>query len=97
MVATSLVYGELRVQTGSIWPGVLLHTMCNAVATPLLANGHLTFSGHGDVLASPIPSAIVTMLLFGVIGLLLLRRRTKVVAQSTPALPEPLVNDATTR
>ncbi len=97
VVATSLVYGELRIQTGSIWPGVLLHTMCNAVATPLLAHGHLTFRGHGDVLASPVPSAIVAMLLFGVAGLFLLRRRTKVVAQSTPAPQEPIASDATTR
>ena len=93
VVATSLVYGELRVQTGSIWPGVLLHTMCNAVATPLLANGHLTFDGHGDVLASPVPSAIVTMLLFGVVGLVLLRRRT--TPPSTRAPREPLASEAT--
>jgi membrane protease YdiL (CAAX protease family) len=97
VVATSLVYGELRIQTGSIWPGVLLHTMCNAVATPLLAHGHLTFRGHGDVLASPVPSAIATMLLFGVTGLFLLRRRMKAVAQSTPAPREPIASDATAR
>jgi membrane protease YdiL (CAAX protease family) len=76
VMATSLVYGELRIQSGSIWPGVLLHTMCNAVATPMLANGHLNFRGHGDVLASPVPSAIVTMVLFAIAGLILLRRRT---------------------
>ncbi|MFC7479944.1 type II CAAX prenyl endopeptidase Rce1 family protein [Luedemannella flava] len=33
VTATAVVYGELRVRTGSIWPGVLLHSMCNAVAT----------------------------------------------------------------
>ena len=99
VVATSLVYGELRLQTGSIWPGVLLHTMCNAVATPLLANGHLTFSGHGDVLASPVPSAIVTMLLFGAVGLLLLRRRvrTEPPSAATSSARQPLVGGATVR
>ncbi len=97
VVATSLVYGELRIQTGSIWPGVLLHTMCNAVATPLIANGHLTFRGHGDVLVSPVPSAIVTMLLFGVTGLFLLRGRTKAVGQPIPATREPMANEATAR
>ncbi|HLL65522.1 MAG TPA: CPBP family intramembrane glutamic endopeptidase [Micromonosporaceae bacterium] len=75
VMATALVYGELRVQTGSIWPGVVLHTMCNAIATPLLVNGHLGFAGHSDVLFSPIPSSIITMLLFGVVGLLLLSQR----------------------
>ena len=99
VMATSLVYGELRVQTGSIWPGVLLHTMCNAVATPLLANGHLTFSQHGDVVASPIPSAIVTMLLFAVVGLFLLRRRTMAAPRTIANLPSPhtQVRDAAAR
>ncbi len=94
VMATSLVYGELRIQTGSIWPGVLLHTLCNAVATPLLANGHLTFTGHGDVLASPIPSAIVTMLLFAVAGVLLLGRRTRTDSPSSPSPIEPLTGVA---
>lgn len=75
LVAASLVYGELRVRTGSIWPGVVLHSMSNAVATPLLVNGHLGFDGHADAFFSPIASSIVLMLLFGVVGLLLLSRR----------------------
>lgn len=74
LMAASLVYGELRVRTGSIWPGWLLHGLSNAIATPLLVNGHLTFTGHGDVLASPVPSSIVTMALFIVVGLVLARR-----------------------
>lgn len=75
LVAASLVYGELRVQTGSIWPGVVLHSMSNAVATPLLVNGHLGFSGHADAFFAPIASSIAMMLLFGALGLLLLSRR----------------------
>lgn len=76
VTATAIVYGELRVQTGSLWPGILLHTMCNAIATPLVVNGHLGFEGHSDLLFSPIPSSLVTMVAFGVVGVVLLRRRT---------------------
>ena len=76
VVATALVYGELRVRTGSLWPPVVLHTMANAVATPLLVNGHLHFRGHADILFAPAPTAVVTMLLFGLAGMVLIRSRT---------------------
>jgi membrane protease YdiL (CAAX protease family) len=69
LMAASLVYGELRVRTGSIWPGVVLHSMSNAIVTPLIVNGHLRFDGHADVLFSPVPASIATMLLFGAAGL----------------------------
>jgi membrane protease YdiL (CAAX protease family) len=75
LMAASLLYGELRVRTGSIWPGVVLHSMSNAIVTPLLVNGHLRFAGHSDLLFSPVPTSVVTMLLFAAAGLLLISRR----------------------
>jgi len=77
VVALGVVLGELRVRTGSIWPGVLLHTLANAIATPLLANGHLTLDGHADALVGIQPSSVASMLIFGVIGWLLIRHRTR--------------------
>ena len=75
LTAAALLYGELRVRTGSIWPGVVLHSMSNAIATPLIVNGHLDFTGHADALFSPIASSVVVMLIFGALGLLLVSRR----------------------
>lgn len=85
VTATAVLFGELRVQTGSIWPGIVLHTMSNALATPLLANGHLRFTGHSDVLFSPVPHSIGTMLLFGAAGVLLVRRRNRRAAPAERA------------
>lgn len=76
LIAASIVYGELRVRTGSIWPGVLLHSVSNAIATPLLVNGHLGFAGAGDVFFSPVPSSLLTLVLFGLVGVFLVRRST---------------------
>jgi membrane protease YdiL (CAAX protease family) len=76
VVALGVVLGELRVQTGSIWPGVLLHTLGSAIAAPLLANGHLTFHAHADALVGIQPSSITSMLIFATVGWLLIRRRT---------------------
>ncbi|MGN9842507.1 CPBP family intramembrane glutamic endopeptidase [Nonomuraea sp. H19] len=77
IVALSVLYGELRVRTGSIWPGVVLHTISNALSTPLLLNGHLRIEGHADALLGIAPHSLASMLLFGGAGLYLLRRRTR--------------------
>jgi membrane protease YdiL (CAAX protease family) len=80
VVLLAIVLGELRVRTGSIWPGVVLHTLSGAIALPLLANGHLTFSGHADALVGIQPSSVASMLIFGVVALLLLKDRSVAVA-----------------
>ncbi|MFC7479945.1 hypothetical protein ACFQX7_07720 [Luedemannella flava] len=53
---------------------------------PLLANGHLTFPGHGDAYFSPVPSSLIVAALFGAVAVWLTRR-----AASAPvaAAPEP--------
>ncbi|GAA1513123.1 hypothetical protein GCM10009827_029510 [Dactylosporangium maewongense] len=84
LTAASLVYGELRVRTGSIWPGVVLHSMTNAIATPLLVDGHLKFTGHADAWFSPVASSIVVTVLFAALGLLFVARRPAPPAPSEP-------------
>ncbi|GAA1772376.1 CPBP family intramembrane glutamic endopeptidase [Luedemannella helvata] len=86
VVASAVVYGELRVRTGSLWPGVLLHSVCNAVATPLIANGHLSFTGHGDAFFSPVPGSLIIAVLFGAVAVWLVRRASPapVPAPATP-------------
>jgi membrane protease YdiL (CAAX protease family) len=37
-IAFSILYAELRVVTGSVWPAVLLHGVSNAFGHPLAAN-----------------------------------------------------------
>lgn len=75
LLAASVLYGEMRARTGSIWPGVLMHSVCNAIATPLMVDGFLTFEGHSDVLFSPVAASIVLTVLTAAAGLLLLGRR----------------------
>lgn len=76
----AIVLGEMRVRTGSIWPGVVLHTVGGAIAIALLANGNLTFSGHADALVGIQPSSVAFMLTFGAVALLLLRDRNGALA-----------------
>lgn len=80
VVLIAIVLGELRVRTGSIWPGVVMHTVGGAIAIALLANGHLTFNGHADALVGIGPSSVASMLIFGVVALFLLKDRSVAVA-----------------
>ncbi|MEU6412525.1 CPBP family intramembrane glutamic endopeptidase [Microbispora sp. NPDC046933] len=78
-VALAVLYGEMRLWTGSIWPGVVLHTVSNALSTPLLVDGHLRYRGHGDLLFGIAPGSLASVLLFGGAGLYLHRRRVRQV------------------
>jgi membrane protease YdiL (CAAX protease family) len=74
VIAVAVIFGELRLRTGSIWPGVVMHTVGGAVVNTLIIDGYLRFSGHSDALFSPTPSSIANFLLLGLIGMLLLRQ-----------------------
>lgn len=80
VILLAIVLGELRVRTGSIWPGVVMHTVGGAIALALLANDHLTFKGHADALVGIGPSSFASMLVFGVGALSLLKDRSVAVA-----------------
>lgn len=82
VILFAIVLGELRVQTGSIWPGVVLHTVASVIALPLLANGNLTFSGHADALVGVSPASVASMIIIGVAGWLLIRHRKQAAVQA---------------
>ncbi len=75
LTAAAVLHGEIRARTGSTWPCVVLHSITNAIATPLIVNGHIGFTGHIEAWFSLIASSIVVMLLFGAAGLLPVSRR----------------------
>jgi len=74
VLATAVVLGELRLRTGSIWPGVLVHTIGGALVNTLILDGHLTYSSHGDALFSPAPNSLASIVALGLVGLALLPR-----------------------
>ena len=75
LLAASVLYGEIRHRTGSIWPGVLMHSVCNAIVTPLMIDGYLRFEGHSDAVFSPAAASAVLITLTAAAGLLVARRR----------------------
>lgn len=75
VAALAFLYGELRLLTGSVWPMVVLHTVSNAVGGALLLNGWLRMGPVADLMVSPAPGSLLSILLNIAIGLGLHRYR----------------------
>jgi len=81
-IAASVVYGEIRLRTNSVWPAVLMHWSGNTVANTLLA----TFAGAGFVTLVPGKvwlgsfgmEGVLMILIFSIVGGgLYIKRRSK--------------------
>ncbi len=77
MLPTSILFGELRLLSKSVWTTFLLHNFINALSMPLLANGFLKVHGPLGFIFTPTNEGIVTSLLFGAAGWILYRYRMK--------------------
>lgn len=75
MLPASVVYGELRLATGSVWPGVLLHTISNALVPAIVLEGFVRVSPQGSAWVAPGGESLGIALLFAGVGMLMLRRR----------------------
>jgi membrane protease YdiL (CAAX protease family) len=74
----ALVYGELRLKTGSLWPAFLAHNVINAISAALLVSGFIKIrDAAAEAWFSPSPGGLVIILLFWAIGLWMLLRRRK--------------------
>lgn len=80
-IVFAVVYGEIRIRTGSVWPAVLMHWTGNTLANTLLAG----FAGEGFVslvpgkewLGSFGVEGILMILLFAVLGTVLYLKRRR--------------------
>jgi membrane protease YdiL (CAAX protease family) len=75
VICLAAFYGELRRITGSIWPGVVLHTTANVVGAALLTEGMVAYAPMGEVLLGVMPNALASMLVFGGLAVWLAHRR----------------------
>ena len=80
VIAMSLVYGEIRLLTQSVWPLLLLHTVSNAVGSPLLLGGLIKIAPGAEVLVSPGPGSVLSIILYSGIGAGLYRFRNRKVS-----------------
>jgi membrane protease YdiL (CAAX protease family) len=74
IVSYSLVFGEIRLLTNSIWPVVLMHAVEDALVNPLLVEKFIKFEPGMDLFFSPGVSFLV-IIFFSVTGILIHKLR----------------------
>lgn len=74
MFAYSILYNEIRVITGSVWPAVLMHCLANSVGHPLFAEFVVTTPGK-EYLVSP--TGFFMVVIVGLLGVALNQWRVR--------------------
>ena len=67
-IAHSIVYGEIRMQTDSVWPAFLMHAVSNAVINTLLLQGFVKMASGKELLVSPGIEGILGIVFFTLTG-----------------------------
>jgi hypothetical protein len=78
-----VTYGELRFASGSVWPGIFMHTLANALGFVLIGEGFVQNSG--GFLLSPSGDGLPYTLLFALAGVGLYLYRTRGPSRSAAA------------
>lgn len=71
----SLVLGELRLKTGSVWSPYIAHILTNALSTPLILEGFFKFKPGMDLIFSSNTDGFIMFVLFWGIGLWMRRKK----------------------
>jgi len=77
LIAVSIVYGELRLLTHSVWPAVVAHAIGNALIDVLIVNGFVRVQSGAELLASPGYQGVLSIVVFVIAGVALHRRRIR--------------------
>jgi len=75
IISQSVVYGEIRLATGSVLPAWVMHTIGSAIANALLLSSFIQFDQGWELLISPGAEGAVSIVLMFAIGFWLHRRR----------------------
>ena len=74
-ISQSVVYGEIRLATDSVWPAWIMHTIGNAVGNALLLSGFIQLNSGKEIWFTPGAEGVVIMILILAIGYWLHQRR----------------------
>jgi membrane protease YdiL (CAAX protease family) len=78
-ISQSVVYGEIRLATASVWPAWVMHSIGNAFGNALLLSGLIQLNPGRELLVSPGAEGIVSIVLMFAIGYWLHQRRKNII------------------
>lgn len=68
IISLSIVYGEIRLLTNSLWPAVLMHTIENAFVDSLVMKNFIHVDAGMESLVSPLPHSLFSIISFTLLG-----------------------------
>ena len=68
----AFVFGQIRKQSGSVWPVVLLHGVANTMGYAILEADLLTY--NNEIMGNIAPGGILVIIVFGMIAFWIMRR-----------------------
>jgi membrane protease YdiL (CAAX protease family) len=74
----SVVYGEIRLATGSVLPAWVMHTIGNAIGNTLLLSGFIQLGSGRELVFSPGAEGVISIILMFAAGYWLHRRRKNI-------------------
>jgi membrane protease YdiL (CAAX protease family) len=74
-ISQSVVYGEIRLATSSVWPAWLMHTIGNAIGNALLLSGFIELESGRELLFTPGAEGVISIILMLAVGYWLHQRR----------------------
>lgn len=77
LIVLSIVYGEIRLMTNSVWPAVIMHTIGNAFIDTLILEKYLDIRLGFDYLVMPSPEGVFAIVIAAVTGLWLYKIRKR--------------------
>jgi membrane protease YdiL (CAAX protease family) len=87
-MAASIVYGEIRLLTNSVWPSVLMQTAGGAFIGATVMGDLISISSGTEFLVLPVLEGLLTIMLFTLIGVgiyLVRRKRTTAIELGSAA------------
>ncbi len=70
----AIIFGQMRKASDSVWPAVLMHGMGNALGFTILEGNLIAF--NNELWGNIVPGSVITTVAYGLIALLIWRRRT---------------------
>jgi len=80
----SVVYGEIRLATNSVWPAWIMHSIGNALGNALLLSGFIQFVRGRESWFTPGAEGVISIILIFAIGYWLHQRRKKIKTIHSP-------------
>ncbi len=74
-ISQSIVYGEIRLATGSTLPAWIMHSIGNALGNLLILNGIIRFQAGQELLFTPGAEGVVSIILMTAVGIWLHAQR----------------------